>query len=131
MKNAGHDGPAPVANSGELDNPRDSAPAPNPATHHHRKSDRTHEPRRAPLADAITIAEWKKNRRGESIKVEITPFEGANLINVRTWYGEGGYRRPGRGFAATVNHLRALVSALRKAEERARELGLLDDGDAE
>jgi hypothetical protein len=131
MKNAGYDGPAPVANSGELDNRRNSAPVRSPATHHHRNSDRTHEPRRAALDDAITIVEWKKNRRGESIKVQIKPFEDAVLLDLRTWYGKDGYRKPGKGFAATVSHLPAPAAAFRKAGDKARELGLLDDGGAQ
>jgi hypothetical protein len=130
MKNASPDeGLAPVSSS-EVDTRSNSAPAPSPTTHH-RKSDRSREPRTPPLAAAITIAEWKKNRRGESIKVQITPFEGANLINIRTWYGEDGYRKPGRGLSATVNHLGALAAALNKALAKAIELNLIDGEGAE
>jgi Transcriptional Coactivator p15 (PC4) len=118
----------PEVQSDDLDSAAHSTDRTPPARHCNRKTDRTREPRPAVLADAITIAEWKMNRRGESIKIQIKPFEGAVLVDLRTWYGEDGHRKPGKGLAATVKHLPALAAALREAENKARELGLLDDG---
>ena len=93
----------------------------------HRKSGRTAAPVVAAISEPVVVAEWKKNRGGESVKVQIKPFESAVLIDVRTWYGEDGYRKPGKGFAATIKHLPALAKALASACASARELGLIDD----
>jgi hypothetical protein len=82
------------------------------------------------LSEPVKIAEWWKNRRGESIRVQLSAYEGRNLADVRTWYtGDDGTLRPGKGFAAEVKHLPRLAAALAKAEAQARELGLID-GDA-
>lgn len=76
----------------------------------------------------VTIAEWWKNRRGESIRVQLSAYEGRDLVDLRTWFpGDDGKLRPGKGFAAEVKHLPRLASALAKAEAKARELGLIDD----
>lgn len=92
-----------------------------------RKTDRTAAPRAPALAEAVVISEWRKNRGGESVKVQIKPFENAVLIDIRTWYGEDGYRKPGKGFAATIKHLPALAKAMTAACASARDLGLLDN----
>jgi hypothetical protein len=82
------------------------------------------------LAEPITIAEWWKNRRGESIRVTISTWKDRNLIDVRTWGtdpAEGRLKPTTKGFAAEVRHLPKLVSALTEAESRARELGLIEN----
>ena len=79
------------------------------------------------LSEPVTIAEWWKNRRGESIRISLSTYEGRNLADVRTWYTAEGKLKPGKGFAAEVKHLPRLASALVKAEAKARELGLIDD----
>src|SRR5262245_43394727 len=78
------------------------------------------------LAEPVVIAEWWKNRRGESIRVQLSTYEGRNLADVRTWYTEEGRLKPGKGFAAEVKHLPRLAAAITKAEAKARELGLID-----
>lgn len=87
--------------------------------------------RREPLPEPVTIAEWWKNRRGESIRVRLSTYEGRNLADVRTWYTEDGRLKPGKGFAAEVKHLPRLAAALAKAETKARELGLIDSTNLE
>jgi hypothetical protein len=88
--------------------------------------------RLSPLAEPITVAEWWKNRRGESIRVSLSNYEGRDLADVRTWYtGDDGKLKPGKGFAAEVKHLPRLTAAIAKAEAKARELGLIDDGAAD
>jgi hypothetical protein len=87
------------------------------------------------FSEPVTIAEWWKNRRGESIRVCLSTYEGRNLADVRTWYSEDGRLKPGKGFAAEVKHLPRLAAALAKAEAKARELGLIgytntDSGEA-
>jgi Transcriptional Coactivator p15 (PC4) len=80
------------------------------------------------LVDPVTIAEWWKNRRGESIRLVLNRFEGRDVIDLRTWYTDtaDGKLKPGKGFAAEVRHLPRLASAIAKAEAKARELGLID-----
>jgi Transcriptional Coactivator p15 (PC4) len=80
----------------------------------------------SPLPEPITVAEWWKNRRGESIRVRLSTYEGRNLADVRTWYTEDGKLKPGKGFAAEVKHLPRLADAIAKAEAKARELGLIE-----
>jgi Transcriptional Coactivator p15 (PC4) len=85
-----------------------------------------------PLSEPITVAEWWKNRRGESIRISLATYEGRNLADVRTWYpGDDGTLKPGKGFAAEVRHLPRLAAALAKAEAKARELSLISDGAAD
>jgi hypothetical protein len=84
------------------------------------------------LAEAITIDEFWKNRSGQAVKISLSTFQGRNLIDVRTWHTVEGKLKPTtKGFAAELRHLPKLVSALAKAESRARELGLITTDDAE
>jgi Transcriptional Coactivator p15 (PC4) len=80
------------------------------------------------LAEPFTVAEWWKNRRGESVRLTLNRYEGRSIFDLRTWYtGEDGKLKPGKGFAAEVRHLPRLAAAIAKAEAKARELGLIDD----
>jgi hypothetical protein len=79
------------------------------------------------LAEPITIAEWWKNRRGESIRLVLNWFEGRDIFDLRTWYTADGRLKPGKGFAAEVKHLPRLAAAFAKAVTKGRELGLIDD----
>jgi hypothetical protein len=80
------------------------------------------------LAEPFVIAEWWKNRRGESVRLTLNRYEGRDVIDLRTWYtGDDGKLKPGKGFAAEVRHLPRLAAAFAKAEAKARELGLLSD----
>jgi hypothetical protein len=79
------------------------------------------------LADPVVIAEWWKNRRGESVRLVLNRFEGRDIFDLRTWYTADGKLKPGKGFAAEVRHLPRLAAAFAKAEARARELGLIGD----
>jgi hypothetical protein len=80
------------------------------------------------LAEPITVAEFWKNRRGESIRLVLNTFKGRSIFDLRTWYtGDDGKLRPGKGFAAEVRHLPHLAVAFAKAEAKARELGLIGD----
>jgi Transcriptional Coactivator p15 (PC4) len=86
---------------------------------------------RPTLAEAITIDEFWKNRAGQAVKISLSTFQGRNLIDVRTWNTVDGKLKPTtKGIAAEARHLPKLVSALVKAESKARELGLIttDDG---
>jgi hypothetical protein len=73
------------------------------------------------LAEPITIAEWSKNRRGESIRLVLGQFQGRSIVDLRTWYTADGKLKPGKGFAAEVRHLPRLAAAIAKAEAKARD----------
>ena len=89
---------------------------------------------RPSLPEPITIAKWWKNRAHDEIRLELSTYEGTNILNLRTWHTSkaDGVTRPGKGFACSVKHLPKLAEVFAKATERARSLGLLDDdgGDA-
>ena len=84
-------------------------------------------PRATALSEPIDVATWWKNRRKEAVRVRLTEYEGHTLIDVRTWYGEEGKLKPGKGFCASIKHLPRLTAELAKALAKARELGLVDD----
>jgi hypothetical protein len=73
---------------------------------------------------------WKSRQRNEAVWVALTQYNGHRLIDVRIYAtGADGCDRPtGRGVALLVSKLPALTEALVKAERKARELGLLDQG---
>ena len=49
------------------------------------------------LAEPTTIAEWWKNRRGESIRLVLNRYEGRDVLDLRTWYtGDDGKLKPAR-----------------------------------
>jgi hypothetical protein len=84
------------------------------------------------LSEPIVIAQWWRNRRGEAVRVQLSTWEGHNLIDIRTWHSSTeGKLLPGKGFAASVRHLPRLAAALTKAVTKATELGLIstDDND--
>jgi hypothetical protein len=83
---------------------------------------------RANPSEPITIAEWWKNRRSESIRLVLSQFQGRNIFDLRTWYtGNDSKLKPGKGFAAEVRHLPRLAAAFAMAEAKAREHGLIGD----
>jgi hypothetical protein len=81
----------------------------------------------SPLSEPVIVAEWWKNRRGESIRLVLNTFEGRNVFDLRTWYTADGKLKPGKGFASEVRHLPRLATEIAKAEAQARELGLIED----
>jgi hypothetical protein len=88
--------------------------------------------RRPILDEPITIEQWWKNRGGEVVRLELSTYEGHNILNLRTWRNDktDGIMRPGKGFACSVKHLPKLAKVFAKATQRARELGLIDDDGA-
>jgi hypothetical protein len=87
------------------------------------------------LSEPIIIAQWWKNRGGESVRVTLSTYADRNLIDLRTWFTADGKMQPGKGFAADVRHLPRLAAALAKAVAKATQLGLIsadnDDGGAQ
>jgi hypothetical protein len=90
---------------------------------------------RPTLASPVTIAEWWRNRSGQSIRISLSTYQGKNLVDVRTWATVDGKLKPTtKGLAVEVRHLPRLTAAFAKACDQARELGLIasnDDGDAQ
>jgi Transcriptional Coactivator p15 (PC4) len=87
----------------------------------------------APQELAETIAKFRKSARDGSrhVRVDLSEFKGHRLISIRVWEtGTDGIDRPSKaGLALAIRKLPELTCALLKAEERAREMGLLpDDG---
>lgn len=98
-------------------------PAPPPG----RKTDRTMPVHRPVISETVLIAEFKKNRGGDSVRVRLRPYQTHTIIDIRTWESDlKGYRTPGKGFACAVAKLPELVRAIDKALAKARELGLID-----
>ena len=83
----------------------------------------------APDLDApITVAEFWANRRGESVRVQLTQIEGVRCIDVRRFQTIAGKLQPThKGLALTIHKLPALAAAVTKALRNARELGLIKD----
>jgi Transcriptional Coactivator p15 (PC4) len=76
------------------------------------------------LAEPITIAEWWKNRPGESIRLVLSQFQGRSIFDLRTWYtGDDGKLKPGKGFAAEVRHLPRLAAAFAKGGSQGPRVG--------
>jgi hypothetical protein len=87
--------------------------------------------RRPTLPEPVKISEWWKNRGGESLRVELSTFEGTNVVSLRTWFiGKDGKMKPGNGVACHVAHLPKLAKVFAQALERAIALGLVDEDGA-
>jgi Transcriptional Coactivator p15 (PC4) len=85
------------------------------------------------LSEPVIIGQWWRNRRGEAIRISLSTFQNQNLVDVRVWAtdpADGILKPTTKGIASQVRHLPKLVSGFAKAEELARELGLIasDDG---
>lgn len=88
--------------------------------------------RRPLLDEPVIVAEWWKNRGGNSIRISLQSYKGRNLVDLRTWFGgDDGRLKPGKGFSAVIAHLPRMVAELEKALAKARELGLIDDDEAQ
>jgi hypothetical protein len=51
------------------------------------------------LAEPIIVAQWWKNRGGESVRVTLSTYADRNLVDLRTWFTADGKLQPRRGFA--------------------------------
>jgi hypothetical protein len=71
-------------------------------------------------AEPVTIAEWWKNRRGESIRLVHSQFQGRSIFDLQPWYSADGKLKTGKGFVVEVWHLQRLKAVIAKAEATAR-----------
>ncbi len=92
------------------------------------KSQTKRRPNTPTLTEPVKIAEFWKNRRGESVRVSLSTFEGHNLVDVRQFFtdGAGQMQATRKGIAMSVYRLPELAAAIGKAIAKARELGLID-----
>ena len=85
----------------------------------------------APLA--VPIAKFWKSPRDHTkhVRIEISEYEGHPLVNVRIWKtGSDGIDRPTvAGIALAIRKLPELADGINKALRKAREIGLIDDGE--
>jgi transcriptional coactivator p15 (PC4) len=90
---------------------------------------------RVTLPEPIPIAKFFKSARDRTrhVRVELSEYEGHALINVRVWQtGTDGIDRPTKqGIALAIRKLPTLTVALLKAEDKARELGLIKADESE
>jgi hypothetical protein len=111
---------APEVQSGDLDNPAHSTDRATPA--------RPRPVSAIALAEPVKIAEFWKNRKGESIRATLVTYEGRNCFDLRQHFvAHDGRMQPTRkGITVAVLRLPALAAAVNAALARARELGLIE-----
>jgi hypothetical protein len=85
--------------------------------------------KRARLPEPITVAEFWRNRGGESVRIELREYEGHVVVDVRVHFPDAtGILRPSKkGVCLTIHKLPELVRGISKALTRARELNLIAD----
>jgi hypothetical protein len=100
------------ANGKDIDNPSHTAPAARSSTH---------------LSEPIKIAEFWKNRKGETIRVTLENYEGHDLVSVRQFFttADNKLAPTKKGISIAVARLPDLAAAVTKALEKARDLGLI------
>jgi hypothetical protein len=81
------------------------------------------------MSKAIVVATITKNRR-ETLRVALDSYQGHDLLDVRVCVPLAAHAQtltPTKaGVSVRLGLLPELIAALRQAEEKARELGLLD-----
>ena len=80
------------------------------------------------LTEPVEIAKFWRNRKGEAVIVQLREFEGRILVDTRVNVTdrEGRLQPTKKGPSVAVRRLPELAAALAKAEQKARELGLID-----
>jgi Transcriptional Coactivator p15 (PC4) len=84
---------------------------------------------RNPLPEPIVIDRFWKNRRKDAVIIQLSSYEGHNLVDLRThsMSSDGKLLPTKKGLAVSILRLPELAKAVNKALVRARELGLIDD----
>ena len=108
--------------------PDNYSPQANPSTPPGRKTARTAAPSAPTFAEPLKVAEFWKNRRGESIRVSLSTYEGRDLVDVRQYFtnSAGQMQATKKGVAMSVLRLPELRDAIGKAVAKAIELGLIE-----
>jgi hypothetical protein len=83
---------------------------------------------RNPLPEPIVIDRFWKNRRKDAVVIQLSSYEGHNLIDLRThsMSSDGKLLPTKKGLAVSILRLPELAKAINKALARAVELGLID-----
>ena len=88
--------------------------------------------RRIPIPEEIIVSRFHKNRAHDAVQVSLKSFEGMNLCDVRTFVMRAGILVPTtKGISVVIPRLPDLAKAINKALAKAKELGLLADGESE
>ena len=82
------------------------------------------------LAEPVKVAEFWKNRKGESIRATLVTYEGRNCFDLRQHFTahDGRMQPTKKGITVAVLRLPELAAAVNKAVSVARDLGLIEDG---
>jgi hypothetical protein len=93
-----------------------------------RKSSRTIERAGPALAEPVKVAEFWKNRKGESIRAQLVTYQGINCFDLRQHFtGHDGRMQPTKkGICIAVLRLPELATAVSRALAKAIELGLIE-----
>ncbi len=77
--------------------------------------------------EIATIAEFKKNGRGETVRVSLSRLNGTVIADIRTYFLDksGNSQASKKGLALLVTKLPELADALQKAVTEARQRGVL------
>jgi hypothetical protein len=98
----------------------------------YRKTNRKMPARQCPIAEnePIEIHKMSRDRRGNALVFSLKSYQGRAFFDLRTYYtGQDGIFKPtAKGITASPSKLPEIAKAIVKAIDRARELGLLDDG---
>ena len=60
--------------------------------------------------------EFEKQKAEEQLRVYTADFKSSKLIHIRTFYKEDNLFKPGRGISFTIEMLKDVIDALKKAE---------------
>jgi hypothetical protein len=79
------------------------------------------------LCEPIVAAKFWRNRRGEAVVVRLKEYKGRALADIRVFVGDktGRLVPTTKGIAVKMSKLPELAAAIRRAETKARALGLL------
>ena len=81
----------------------------------------------ARLPAIVVCSEFWRNRRGESVRIQLREFEGQVLVDLRVHYRSDGKLVPTRkGFSLVVRKLPQLLDGVKKATSTAISLELLE-----
>ena len=77
-----------------------------------------------------TIAEFKKNSKGEKVRIALSEYNGHDLVDIRIFFEpkEGGELKPTKkGICISVHKLADLINGLKLAGRTARDNGIFDE----
>jgi hypothetical protein len=97
-----------------------------------RKTDRVNERRGVTLSEPVKVAQFWKNRKGETIRAMLVTYEGRNCFDLRQCFTahDGKMQPTKKGITVAVLRLLELAAAVNKAVSMARDLGLIEPEEA-